>query len=66
MARKTQTSYEVVKRWREKAYKPYTLNFRYDTDQEIIDFIEKHKDKYGVTNIFRDALELYVKSGILE
>ena len=66
MARKTTTSYEVRKRWMDKAYKRYSVNFRYDTDQEIIDFIEEHKDKIGTTNIVRDALEMYMKSGVLD
>lgn len=66
MARKTETSYEVRKRWMDKAYKRYAVNLRYDSDQDVIDFIEKHKEKYGTTNIFRDALEMYVKSGTLD
>jgi len=66
MARKTETSYEVRKRWMDKAYKRFTINLRVDEDEEIIDYIEKHKDKYGTTNIFRDALEMYVKAGILD
>lgn len=66
MARKTVTSYEVKKRWQDKNYKRYTTNLRYDTDQEIIDFLEKNKEKYGMTNIFRDALEMYIKSGVLD
>ena len=56
------TSSEVKQRWMEKAYKKYLVSFRYDTDQEIIDFIEANKEKLGTTNIFRDALEMYVKA----
>ena len=65
MARKTYTSSEVKSRWIKKAYHPYHVNLRYDTDQDLIDFMEEHKEKYGTTNIFRDALEMYVKSGVL-
>lgn len=63
---KTHTSSEVKKRWMDKAYKRYAVNFRYDTDQKIIDFLEKHKEKYGTTGIFRDALDRYIKSGELD
>lgn len=63
---KTHTSSEVKKRWMDKAYRKYTVSLRYDTDQHIIDFIEENKEKYGTTNIFRDALEMYVDSGVLD
>jgi len=66
MASKTYTSSEVKKRWMDKAYKRYSLNLRYDTDQKLIDFVEANKDKYGTTAIFRDALEMYVDAGVLE
>lgn len=56
------TSSEVKQRWMEKAYKKYLVSFRYDTDQEIIDFIEANKGKLGTTNIFRDALEMYIEA----
>lgn len=63
---KTHTSSEVKKRWMDKAYRKYTVSLRYDTDQHIIDFIEANKEKYGTTNIFRDALAMYVESGTLD
>jgi hypothetical protein len=66
MARKTETSYEVRKRWMDKAYKRYAISLRYDSDTELIDFIEKHKEKYGTTAIIRNALEMYIKSNALE
>ena len=62
MARKTTTSSEVKARWIAKAYKRYTVSLRYDTDQEIIDFIEDNKEKLGMTVIFRDALTMYLES----
>ena len=43
-------------------YKSYQLNLRYDTDKELIDFIEKNKGNIGVTAIVRDALNEYVNS----
>ena len=63
---KSYTSNEVKTRWKQKNYKQFAVSLRYDADQELIDFVEKHKDKYGTTNIFRDALEMYIKSGILD
>ncbi len=62
---KTHTSSEVKMRWLEKAYKRYSISLRYDTDQRLIDFIESHKDTYGTTPIFRDALEMYVDADVL-
>lgn len=56
------TSSEVKTRWMDKAYRKYVVSFRYDTDQEIIDFVEANKEKLGTTNIFREALEMYVNA----
>ncbi len=46
-------------------YKRYGVSFRYDTDGDLIDYLEAHKDDEGkgVTGIFRDALSQYIKSG---
>ena len=60
---KTTTSSEVKKRWMDKAYHKYAAYFRYDTDQHLIDFLEDNKDTIGVTQIFREALEMYMKAG---
>ena len=57
------TSSEVKMKWMEKAYKKYLISLRYDTDQQLIDFVEANKDKFGTTNIFRDALAMYIASG---
>lgn len=59
---KTTTSSEVKKRWMDKAYHKYAAYFRYDTDQHLIDFLENNK-QIGVTQIFREALEMYMKAG---
>ena len=60
MARKTETSYEVKKRWKDKTYKSYQLNLRYDTDAELIDYIESSNQ--GVSAIVRKALKLFIHS----
>lgn len=59
---KTTTSYEVKKRWLDKAYKRYNVNLRYDSDQFLIDYLESNKSKYGTTNIIRDALTAYIEA----
>lgn len=61
MARKTHTSTEVKQRWIAKAYKRYNINLRYDTDQELIDWIEKRRKTENTTAVFREALEEYIK-----
>lgn len=66
MARKTYTSSEVKARWNKKTYKAYQVNLRYDSDQKLIDFVDNNREKYGTTNIFRDALEMYVDAGVLD
>ena len=49
--------YENVKRWRAKAYKQITVNFRYDTDADILQFIDENKTENGVTPLFREAMK---------
>ena len=44
-------------------YKTYRVNLRFDTDQQIIDYIERHKERDGVTPIIRDALESLINGG---
>ena len=56
MARKTTTSSEVKMRWMAENYKSYKVSLRYDSDQELIDFVERFKaknDGMGVSDIFR-------------
>ena len=57
------TSTEVKQRWIDNNYKRITVNLRYDTDQEIIDYIEATKERFGTTEIFRAAMEMLIKSG---
>lgn len=59
--RKTVTSYEVKRRYAVKTYKQFTISLRYDEDAELIDYINTHKDEIGTTEIFRSALEQYIK-----
>ncbi len=57
------TSSEVKKRWMDANYKRYQVNLRYDTDKEIIDYIEANKERFGTTEIFRAAMEMLIKNG---
>ena len=57
------TSSEVKKRWMGANYKSYRVTLRYDNDQDLIDYIEQHKEQFGTTEIFRVALELLIKNG---
>lgn len=56
------TSTEVKQRWENKTYAKYMIRFRQDTDRKLIDYLEKNKERLGTTNIFREALEEYIKS----
>ena len=60
--RPSYTTQEQRNAWKQRNYKQYAANLRYDTDQELIDYIEEHKDRDGVTAIIREALEMYVKA----
>lgn len=57
------TSSEVKNRWNAKTYKRFQVNFRVDTDREIIDYIEANKDRFGTTEIFRAAMEMLIRNG---
>ena len=59
--RKTQTSTEVKQRYKDNNYQRYQIYLRKDDDYKIIEWVELHKDIFGTTNIFRDALECYIK-----
>ena len=61
MARKTTTSTEVKNRWKKANYKQIAVNLRYDEDKALLEWLEKNKDKYGVTNIFRAGIEALMK-----
>lgn len=57
------TSSEVKTAWKQRNYKRYEVNFRLDTDKEIIDYIEANKDRFGTTEIFRAAMEALIRTG---
>ena len=57
------TSTEVKTAWKQRNYKRYEINFRLDTDKEIIDYIEANKERFGTTEIFRAAMELLINNG---
>ena len=57
------TSTEVKTALKQRNYKRYEINFRLDTDKEIIDYIEANKERFGTTEIFRAAMELLIENG---
>lgn len=57
------TSTEVKTAWKQRNYKRYEINFRLDTDQEIIAYIEANKERFGTTEIFRAAMDALIKNG---
>lgn len=57
------TSTEVKTAWKQRNYKRYEVNFRLDTDKNIIDYIEANKERFGTTEIFRAAMEELIKNG---
>ena len=57
------TSTEVKTAWKQRNYKRYEVNFRLDTDKDIIDYIEANKGRFGTTEIFRAAMEALIKNG---
>ena len=57
------TSSEVKTAWKQRNYKRYEVNFRLDTDKEIIDYLEANKDRFGTTEIFRAAMEALIRTG---
>ena len=57
------TSTEVKTAWKQRNYKRYEINFRLDTDQEIIAYIESNKERFGTTEIFRAAMEALINNG---
>ncbi len=65
MPRKTTTSNEVKSRWINANYKRYGVSLRYDTDSDLIEYLDRHKgdDGKGTTQIIRQALIEYIKNG---
>ena len=50
-------SSEAKNSWNAKTYKRYAVNLRKDEDKELIDWIEKNREKYGISDIFRAGVE---------
>ena len=63
MSRLSQTKQEIRIAWNKAHYKRYVVNLRYDTDQEIINYIEANKERFGTTEIFRAAMEMLINNG---
>ena len=63
MKKLSYTSTEVKQRWIDNNYKRITVNLRYDTDKEIIDYIEANKERFSTTEIFRAAMEMLIANG---
>ena len=59
---KSHTSTEAKNRWKKKAYKIVQISLRYDTDAELLKYIEEHKARIGTTQLFREALEMYIEA----
>lgn len=57
------TSYDIRKRWDADNHKIYSVRLRLKEDAEIIEYIEANKAEMGTSNIFREALENYIKEG---
>ena len=52
------TSSEVKNAWKQRNYKQYNVAFRYDTDGDLIEYIESQKsDGKNTTEIFRAAVK---------
>jgi hypothetical protein len=45
-------------------YKRYQVQLRYDTDAELISFIDSHKEKHGTTELFRMGIEKLKEEGL--
>ena len=63
MSKVAQTKQEIRNAWNKAHYRTFTVSFRTDTDKEIIDYIEAHKERFGTTEIFRAAMEELIKNG---
>ena len=54
------TRTQINQRWERKAYKKITVRLRVDTDKDLLDYIEKHKDQ-GTTELFRQGIRLLME-----
>ena len=55
---KTITSTEVKNAWKQRNYKQYNVSLRFDTDKDLIEFVEeKKRSGENTTDIFRQAIK---------
>lgn len=55
--RKATTSSAVKERWNAKTYRRFTVQLRRDTDADAIAFLDKNRDRYSATDVFRVGIE---------
>ena len=54
----TKAQIKASRKYDDKTYKKYQVRLRKNEDKELIEFIENHKEKHGMSNLFRAGLEL--------
>jgi len=59
--RKTTTSSAVKRRYNAKTYRVFSASLRLDTDAELIEWIEKHRDSYSIADIMRAGLDALMR-----
>jgi hypothetical protein len=50
--------------WNAKTYKRYQVYLRKDEDAELIQYLERNKNRHGTTELFRIALENELKKAL--
>lgn len=51
------TSTEVKNRWKQRNYKQYNVSLRYDSDMDLIEYVEAEKKKgKGTSEIFKEGI----------
>jgi len=62
--RPSYTTPEQKAAWQKQNYRKYVISLRYDTDQELIDYLEDIKDidGRGTTGVIREALKAYINA----
>ena len=51
-------------RWMAKTYKRYQVQLRQDEDADLIEFIDRHKEQIGTTELFRRGIEKLKSEGL--
>ena len=61
--KKPSTSKEVRMKWEKNNYRKYTVRFRFDTDEDMIKYVEEMNEiGVGTTELFRLALKEYIEN----